>query len=115
MLDDGGKGGFIVDGEIGEDLAIDFDASGVGRVLSISDIIFQNPTGAVGRVQLLRDGEILLDQEMANYRDLDFHLVAPLRIDSGSSISLRVTCTSPGPGTDACEASATVIGFVDDI
>lgn len=93
----------------------DFDASGAGRILSISDVIFQNPTGAVGRVELLRDDEVLLDQEMANFRDLDFHLVAPLQIDSGSSISLRVTCETPGPGTDACEAAATVIGFVDDI
>jgi hypothetical protein len=93
----------------------DFDASGVGRILSISDVIFQNPTGAVGRVQLLRDDDVLLDQEMANFRDLDFHFVAPLQIESGSSISLRVTCETPGPGTTACEASATVIGFVDDI
>lgn len=92
-----------------------FDAAGVGRVLSISDVIFQNPTGAVGRVELLRDDQVLLDQEMANFRDLDFHLVAPLRIDSGSSIALRVTCTTPGPGTDSCEAAATVIGFVDDV
>lgn len=93
----------------------DFDASGVGRILSISDVIFQNPTGAVGRLQLLRDSEVLLDQEMANFRDLDFHFVAPLQIDSGSSISLRVTCATPGPGTNACEVAATVIGFVDDV
>lgn len=93
----------------------DFDASGAGRILSISDVIFQNPTGAIGRVELLRDGEVLLDQEMANFRDLDFHLVAPFRIDSGSSIALRVTCETPGPGTDECEAAATVIGFVDDL
>lgn len=92
-----------------------FDAAGVGRVLSISDVIFQNPTGAVGRVELLRDDQVLLDQEMANFRDLDFHLVAPLRVDSGSSIALRVTCTTPGPGTEACETAATVIGFVDDV
>ncbi len=93
----------------------DFDASGRGRILSISDVIFQNPTGAVGRVELLRDGDVLLDQEMANFRDLDFHLIAPLQIDSGSSISLRVTCETPGPGTESCEAAATVVGFVDDV
>lgn len=95
--------------------AFDFDASGVGRVLSVSDVIFQNPTGAVGRVQLLRDDQVLLDQEMANFRDLDFHLVAPFRIESGSGISLRVTCTTPGPGTQSCEVAATVVGFVDDV
>lgn len=93
--------------------AFDFDQSGTGRVLSISDVIFQNPTGAVGRVELLRDDDVLLDQEMANFRDLDFHLVAPFQVDSRSTISLRVTCQTPGPGTDSCEAAATIIGFVD--
>ena len=94
--------------------AFDFDQSGSGRVFSISDVIFQNPTGAVGRVELLRDDQVLLDQEMANFRDLDFHLVAPFRVDSRSTISLRVTCQTPGPGTESCEAAATIIGFVDD-
>lgn len=94
--------------------AFDFDLSGSGRVLSVSDVIFQNPTGAVGRIELLRDDEVLLDQEMANFRDLDFHLVAPLQFNSGSTISLRVTCTTPGPGTTSCEAASTIAGFVDD-
>jgi hypothetical protein len=94
--------------------SFDFDQSGGGRVLSVSDVIFQNPTGAVGRLELLRDGEVLLDQEMANFRDLDFHLVAPFQFDSGSTISLRVTCQTPGPGTTSCEAAATTAGFVDE-
>lgn len=91
----------------------DFDRSGTGRTLSISDIIFQNPTGAVGTVEFLRDGEVLLQQEMANFRDLDFSLVAPFRVDSGSSIGLRVVCTSPGPTTGECQVAATIVGFVD--
>ncbi|WP_040493360.1 COG1470 family protein [Ilumatobacter nonamiensis] len=95
--------------------AFDFDKEGNGRVLSITDVIFQNPTGAVGRVELLRDDQVLLDQEMANFRDLDFHLVAPLRVDSESTIALRLTCEEPGPGTSECEAAATIIGFVDDL
>lgn len=98
--------------------------SGAGRRFSISDVVFQNPTGAVGRLQLIRqagdepdalaDG-VLLDQEMANFRDLDFHFVAPLSIDSGQTIVLRVECTTPGPGSDQCEASALITGFVDDL
>jgi hypothetical protein len=94
--------------------AFDFDRSGTGRTLSISDVIFQNPSGAVGTVELLRDGEVLLGQEMANFRDLDFHLVAPFRVESGSTISLRVVCTAPGPGLAECEVAATIVGFVDD-
>ena len=95
--------------------AFDFDTAAAGRVFSISDIIFQNPTGAVGRLELLRDEEVVLDQEMANFRDLDFHLVAPIQVNSQSTISLRLTCETPGPGTDECEAAATIIGFVDDL
>lgn len=95
--------------------AFDFDKAGTGRVLSITDVIFQNPTGAVGRLELLRDDQVLLDQEMANFRDLDFHLVAPFRVDSESTIALRLTCEAPGPGTSECEAAATIIGFVDDL
>ena len=83
-------------------------------MLSITDIIFQNPTGAVGTVELLRDDDVLQGSNMANFRDLDFHLVAPYRVDSRSEISLRVTCDTPGPGTDSCQVAATILGFVDD-
>ena len=46
-------------------------------------------------------------------RDLDFHLVAPFRVDSGSSIGLRVVCSTPGPTVGECQVSATIVGFVD--
>jgi type II secretory pathway component PulM len=100
------------------------DKGGSGRIFSITDVIFQNPTGAAGRVQLVRQAgadtdatqdKVLLDQELANFRDLDFHLVAPLTFESNQTISLRLTCTTPGPGTDSCEVSATVVGFIDDV
>jgi hypothetical protein len=91
-----------------------FDENGSGRVLSITDIILQNPSGAVGTVELLRDDQVLQGSNMANFRDLDFHLVAPYRVDSRSEISLRVECETPGPGTESCEVAATILGFVDD-
>lgn len=91
-----------------------FDETGSGRVLSITDVIFQNPSGAVGIVELLRDDQVLQGSNMANFRDLDFHLVAPYRVDSRSEISLRVQCETPGPGTDSCQVAATILGFVDD-
>lgn len=91
-----------------------FDESGRDRVLSITDVIFQNPTGAVGTVELLRDDDVLQASNMANFRDLDFHLVAPYRVDSRSEISLRLTCDTPGPGNDQCQVAATILGFVDD-
>jgi hypothetical protein len=94
----------------------DDDAAAVpsGTVLSVTDVVLQNPTGAVGTVALLRDGEVLLQSELANFRDLDLHFVAPFRFEPGSSIALRVTCVEPGPGVDTCLAAATVGGFEDE-
>jgi hypothetical protein len=95
-----------------------FDPSGGDRVLSITDAIFQNPSGATGRVELVRGtgdaSEVLLESELANFRDLDFHLVAPFRVEAGGSIGLRVECVAAGPtANDVCDVSVTVLGFVD--
>jgi|TARA_R110002110_G_scaffold316223_4_gene529213 hypothetical protein len=83
------------------------------RVLSVTDIVFQNPDGAVGRVALLRSGKVLLESELANFRDLDLHFVAPFRFDSNDTVEIRVDCQTPGPVNANCEVSATILGFID--
>ncbi|MGI9644622.1 MAG: COG1470 family protein [Ilumatobacteraceae bacterium] len=89
-------------------------AVSAGRILSVTDVVFQNPTGAVGTMSLRRNGEILLESEMANFRDLDFHFVAPLQFEGGSTIEMRIDCTEPGPNQAECSGAATIIGFVDE-
>ena len=83
--------------------------------LSVTDVVFQNPSGAVGTVSLLRDGEVLLQSELANFRDYDLHLVAPYVFEPSSEISLEVTCRTPGPGSSDCPVGAAILGFVDDV
>ena len=51
---------------------------------------------AVGTLALRRDGETLLESNLANFRDLDFHFVAPFRFRAGSTIELEVVCQAPG-------------------
>ncbi len=85
-----------------------------GRVLSVTDVVFQNPTGAVGTVSLLRNGEILLQSELANFRDLDFHFVAPFEYDGGSTVAIELVCEAPGPGESDCAVGTTLLGFVDE-
>jgi len=87
---------------------------GTSVVWSITDIIFQNPAGAAGQVALMRDGEVLMESELANFRDLDFHLVAPLVFEGGSTIEVEVTCDAPGPGDDSCSIGTTLAGFTDE-
>ncbi len=83
------------------------------RVLSVTDVVLQNPSGAVGVVTLLRDGQVLLESQLANFRDLDFHFVAPFRFDGGSTVELRVECTTAGPNETECPVASTIVGFVD--
>ena len=85
-----------------------------GRQLSITDIVFQNPNGAIGSVALLRDDEVLLESELANFRDLDFHFVAPFSYDGGSTVAIELTCDTPGPGTQECSVGTSIVGFVDE-
>jgi hypothetical protein len=83
------------------------------RVLSVTDIVFQNPDGAVGRVALLRSGKVLLESELANFRDLDLHFVAPFRFDNNDTVEIQLDCQTPGPVNNSCEVSATILGFID--
>ena len=83
-------------------------------VWSVTDIIFQNPTGAAGEVTLMRDDDILLVEELANFRDLDFHLVAPFVFEGDSNITMSVTCSAPGPSQSSCSVGTTLTGFTDE-
>jgi hypothetical protein len=86
-----------------------------GERLSVTDVVFQNPTGAVGTVSLLRDGDVLLQSELANFRDYDLHLVAPYSFDESSEIVLEVDCRTPGPGETDCPVAVSILGFLDQI
>ena len=82
-----------------------------GQVLSITDIVLQNPTGATGDLRIKRSGTTLFETQLANYRDLDFHFVSPYQFAAGATVDLEVICTVPGPGTGECGASASFAGF----
>lgn len=85
-----------------------------GSVVSITDVVFQNPTGAVGTVTLRRDDDTLLSSELANFRDFDLHFVAPFVFDDDSTIVLEVECRTPGAGRSDCPVAASLVGFVDE-
>jgi len=85
-----------------------------GMTLSVSDLVFQNPTGAVGTVTLRRDDDVLLQSELANFRDFDLHLVAPYTFEAPSQVILEVECRTPGAGASDCPVNLSVLGFLDE-
>ncbi len=108
------------------DLRLDVDPAGgnveeavetvaPGTVLSVTDIVFQNPTGAVGTVSWRRGGEVILQSELANFRDFDLHFVAPYQFSGNDEIVLEVECRTPGAGESTCPIGASLVGFVDEV
>jgi len=86
-----------------------------GTIVSVTDVVFQNPTGAVGTVSLRRGDDVLLQSELANFRDFDLHFVAPYQFDDDTEIVLDVECRTPGAGESTCPVAASLVGFVDEV
>lgn len=79
-----------------------------GSTFYMTDLVFANPNGRAGTLQLLRDGFVLITLRLENFRDLDFHYVTPIVIQKGQTLSFAATCTSAG----ACDPSVYFSGFV---
>jgi hypothetical protein len=79
-----------------------------GSTFYMTDLVFANPNGRAGTLQLLRDGFVLITLRLENFRDLDFHYVTPIVIQKGQKLSFTASCTSSG----ACDPSVYFSGFV---
>jgi hypothetical protein len=68
-----------------------------GKTLQVTDLVVQNAAGDIGTVALARDGAVLIQWAMANFRDLDYHWITPLVFGPGAQLQLIASgCT------DAC-------------
>jgi hypothetical protein len=78
-----------------------------GSTLQVTDIVLQNPTGDTGSLQVRRDGTPLLVVELGNFRDLDYHFVAPIVFTAGQKLELAANCTA-----GACTPGAYFAGYL---
>jgi hypothetical protein len=79
---------------------------------ALTDIVLQNPNGDTGLVQIKRNGIVILQSALENFRDLDLHFVAPFMFNPGQTLSMTVTCATPGPnGGGNCAISGSFGGF----
>jgi hypothetical protein len=67
-----------------------------GKTLFITDLVFSNSSDtATGDLRLGRSGQPLLILRLENFRDLDYHFVTPIVIQSGQQLALTCDgCTS---------------------
>ncbi|MGH9120194.1 MAG: hypothetical protein ACRD0A_20700, partial [Acidimicrobiales bacterium] len=81
-----------------------------GQVFQITDIVFQNPAGDTGQIQIRRDNTVLYQIGLANFRDYDYHFVTPLRFTAGQNVVFAVQCATAGTGAN-CTPAASFSGF----
>jgi hypothetical protein len=67
---------------------------------SVTDVVFENPNAEKGTIQLRRNNDILLSVNLDNFRDLDYHFVAPLTFGPKEVVQATFNC-STGCGTSA--------------
>jgi hypothetical protein len=84
-----------------------------GNTFSLTDLVFQNPNGDTGILTLSRGcGNVLFQEQLSNFRDLDFHFVNAITFASGQNMILQVQCTTPGPPFPATPGNQCSDGMV---
>jgi hypothetical protein len=68
-----------------------------GKTLMLTDIVLENPNGDSGVITLSRGTDPIYVLGLGNFRDLDYHFVAPLLFTNGQ-LTVRVQCSTPGTG-----------------
>ena len=69
-------------------------------ILTVTDLIMQNPVGEFGQLTIRRDPDpltagdeqVLLVSRLENFRDLDYHFVTPIIFKAGQELQVIVTC-----------------------
>lgn len=62
-----------------------------GHLLRVTDLLIQNSAGDSGTLTLARDGTVLMEWSMANFRDLDYHWVSPTLFGPGTKMVMSVS------------------------
>ncbi len=94
----------------GSNPQVDATVFGSKDIFNLTDIVLSNPRGHEGLLTLRRGDDTLFQSDLANFRDLDYHFVAPLVFAPGEELEMEVSCTKPDPGK--CEASVFVSGYL---
>jgi hypothetical protein len=67
-----------------------------GRILTVSDIVLENPMGDSGLLQIRAGKTILFDFGLADFRSVDYHFVQALQFTPAAPLTLAVQCANAG-------------------
>ncbi|MQA87386.1 MAG: hypothetical protein GEV03_22845 [Streptosporangiales bacterium] len=91
------------------------------KILVLSDLVFENPQGDVGTLQLLRDDNTpeseddgtLINLALQNFRTFDLHYAAPIEVRGGQRVRLLLDCQQlTQAGDNTCKSAVGLTGFL---
>ncbi len=83
-----------------------------GTTFALTDVILQNPRGDNGIISVQLGGVPIIESSLGNFRDLDFHFVAPYVSDGSSPLSVVVECDLVQiPADGGCSPAVSFSGF----
>jgi hypothetical protein len=78
-----------------------------GKTLYVTDLVFTNSSNtATGPLGLNRGTTTVLNLQLENFRNLDFHFVTPIVVSAGQQLSLQC-----GSGSTDCSGTTASIYF----
>lgn len=86
-----------------------------GKVLRITDVLWQNPNGDEGRLELMRNSSPLYGISLRNFTDYGTALVSPFVFEEGDVVSAQLRCERIGdPNSTDCSVAITITGELVD-
>jgi hypothetical protein len=62
-----------------------------GHTLQVTDLLVENASGNTGTIAVARNGTVLMEWALADFRDLAYHWIAPTVFGSGSHLEVIVS------------------------
>jgi hypothetical protein len=84
-----------------------------GQILSVTDLLLQNPRGDTGTLAIRRGDQVVLQDSLKDVTSKSYQFSAPIQFHQDQDLVVEVTCDNPGrQGTRTCREAVSFSGFV---
>jgi hypothetical protein len=83
-----------------------------GTTTAITDIILQNPSGDIGFIRVIINGQVIIEAALESFSTQDFHYVAPYVVQPGQAAGIEVSCAPDQiVASDPCSPAVSFAGY----
>jgi hypothetical protein len=85
-----------------------------GQILSVTDLLLQNPRGDTGTLAIRRGDQVILQDSLKDVTTKSYQFSAPIQFQQDQDLVVEVTCNTPGrQGTETCREAVSFSGFLN--